>query len=292
MTSRGLAQLLALALAALTYWTIVSRPGVIGDEFPIAIYFSILVFTLFVFGVSFLALRLGAGGSATYWSMENRDQLRSIGWMIVTISAVMLVGHAILDRLDRAAPLVLRANFFVAMTLVPAAFIVSGRVRWPSRSAHPGRFALLLLCLVGLGAAAAWSWMAWSSAPGEPAIPSPGRLLFVVPVVILAATLEEIVFRVLLQTALLERTGSRFLAVFLSSVAFGLMHVPGQFAEPVMHADWTLLQLVAHDYAPGFLLQIAFGLLLGVLWLRTGSLVLISGVHALLNMGGVLATGL
>lgn len=292
MTSRRLAQLSALALAALTYWTIVSRPGVIGDEFPVTIYSTTLVFTLFVFGVSFLALRLATGGSATYWSMERGDQFRSIGWMIVTISAVMFAGHAILDWLDRVTPLVLRANFFLAMTLVPAAFIASGRVRWPSRSAHPGKFTLFLLCLVGLGAAAAWSWMAWLAAPGELAAPTLGRLLFVVPVVILAATLEEIIFRVLLQTALLERTGSRFLAVFLSSVAFGLMHVPGQFAEPLMHADWTLLQLVAHDYAPAFLLQTALGLVLGVLWLRTGSIVLISVVHALLNMGNVLATGL
>jgi membrane protease YdiL (CAAX protease family) len=110
--------------------------------------------------------------------------------------------------------------------------------------------------------------------------------------VVLGATLEEIVFRVLLLTALLKRTGLRFQAVFLSSIAFGLMHVPGTLVDPVLHGDWVSLQQVAFEYAPQFLVQTFLGLVLGVLWLRTGSITLIALAHATLNMGNALAYGL
>ena len=75
-------------------------------------------------------------------------------------------------------------------------------------------------------------------------------------------------------------------------MAFALMHVPGQFYQPIMTADWALMRDVAGDYATVFVAQFAIGLFLGVLWLRTGSITLIAATHAMINTGKVLALGL
>jgi membrane protease YdiL (CAAX protease family) len=157
---------------------------------------------------------------------------------------------------------------------------------------HPGRLRLLLIAGLAICLAAAWSYAGYSTIPDKIDIPPVPDLIVTVGAVIVGATFEEIVFRVLLLTALLDRTGSRFQAVFLSGVAFGLMHVPGALADPIMHGDWVFLQQVAFGYAPEFLMQTLMGLLLGVLWLRTGSITLIAATHAILNMGNFLATGL
>lgn len=292
MTSRRLSQLLAFALAALTYWMFVSRPGVVGDEYVGTIYAAFVVVTLVIFGLSFLALRLAAGGTATYWTMKRKDQVRPIVLMELATVGVMLAAVVALHGLGREGPASAEIIYLVTGTLVPAACLAFGLVTWPSRSSHPGRLRLVLIAGLAIGLAGAWTYGAYSIAPDKSGIPPVPDLIVSVGAVILGATFEEVVFRVLLLTALLDRTGSRFQAVFLSSVAFGLMHVPGVLADPVMHGDWAFLQQVAFDYAPEFLVTTLIGLLLGVLWLRTGSITLISATHAVLNLGGVIAYGL
>lgn len=291
MSSRRLAQLSALALMGLAYW-FMSRPEIVGDEYVGMILLSFLAVTLAFFGLAFLTLRWATGGSATFWTMKGTDQVAPVLLMILTILAAMFAGYGLLHLIDRLTPLWLRASYFLSCTLVPAAFLLSGRVRWPVRLAHPGRLALASFFIVGIGLAAAWGWIGWRHEAGSVEALTADHVLFVVPVTVLGATLEEVIFRVLLLTALLDRTGSRFNAVFLSSVAFGLMHVPGTFVQPLTEADWPLLQSVAQTYAPMFLMQVALGLFLGVLWLRSGSLVLIASVHTLANLGLHLANGL
>lgn len=292
MTSRRLSQLLAFALVALTYWVLVSRPGVVEPEFAGTIYAAFVVVILVVFGLGFLALRLAAGGSATYWTQNRTDQVRPILWMEVTTVAVMLAAAVAFHWMGRESPASATITYLLTGTLLPAAFLGFGLVAWPSRSRRPGRLRLFIIAGLAIGLAAAWTYAAYSAAPDKVNLPPAPDLMVAVGAVILGATFEEIVFRVLLLTALLARTGSRFNAVFLSSVAFGLMHVPGVLADPVIHGDWALLQQVAFEYAPEFLMQTLIGLLLGVLWLRTGSITLIAATHAVLNMGGVLAYGL
>lgn len=292
MTSHRLSQFLALSLAALTYWVLVSRPGVVEPEFAGTIYAAFVVVTLVVFGLSFLALRLAAGGSATYWTQNRTDQVRPVLGMEVATVAVMLAANVAFHWLGREGPASAMLTYLLTGTLLPAGFLGLGLVAWPSRSSRPGRLRLFLIAGLALGLAAAWTYGAYTIAPDRSDLPSVPDLIVAVGAVILGATFEEIVFRVLLLTALLARTGSRFQAVFLSSVAFGLMHVPGALADPVIHGDWPFLQEVAFEYAPEFLVQTFIGLLLGVLWLRTGSIMLIAATHAVLNLGGVMAYGL
>lgn len=292
MTSHRLSQLSAAALAGLTWWMFVSRPDVLGDEFAAEIIGVLGFLTLALFGVLFLMLRWATAGRATYWTIRAPDQVRAIGWMILTTIGFMLAGGRALEWMGRLDAVSVIIVYLVAWTVVPAVFLLTRKVRWPSRTARPGWPGLLLLCVVGLGIAAAFSWAVWSWAPDRLDPPSTGRVLFVLPVTFLGASMEELVFRVLLLTALLDRFGSRLEAVFLSAVAFGLMHLPGEFVQPVLEADWRLLQIVAFDYAPVFLMQVLAGLFLGVLWLRSGSIALIAAVHTLLNLGSSFAVGL
>jgi membrane protease YdiL (CAAX protease family) len=292
MTSRRLSQFLAIALLALTYWMFVSRPGVVDPEFAGTIYAAMFVFTLILFGLLFLALRLAAGGSATYWTQNRPDQVRPIIWMELATVGLMLAAHVVFHWLGRGDPASAMIIYLLTGTLVPAAFLLCRLVSWPTRTRHPGGLRLLLIGGIALGLAVAWTYGAYSIAPDKSDFPSVPDLTVAAGALILGATLEEIVFRVLLLTALLDRTGSRFQAVFLSSVAFGLMHVPGALADPVLRGDWAFLQQVALEYAPVFLMQTFVGLLLGVLWLRSGSITLIVLTHAILNLGNAMAYGL
>ncbi|MFA4893949.1 lysostaphin resistance A-like protein [Brevundimonas sp.] len=292
MTARRLSQFLALALAALTFWVLISRPGVVDPQFAVEIHVAILLFVAAIFGISFVALRFGAGGSTTFWTVDRADQVRPILWMELATLTAMLSADGVFHWLGQASPASAEISYLLAGTLVPAAFLQFGLVTWPSRSSRPGRLRLLIIAGLAIGLAAAWTYGAYSSASDKSVLPQAPDLIVTVGAVILGATFEEIVFRVLLLTALLDRTGSRFQAVFLSSVAFGLMHVPGALLDPVLHGDWAFLQQVAFEYAPEFLMQTFIGLLLGVLWLRSGSITLIAATHAILNLGNAMAYGL
>lgn len=292
MTLRRFSQLLALALAALTWWALVSRPDVIDPEFSLELFAVFAVLVLIVFGLVFLALRFASGGSTIYWSMKRSDQVRPIVWMLLAELAVMLAAIAILHLIGRADPASQYIVYLLAGTLVPAAFLQFSVITWPARSGYPGRVRLFLIGAFATCIAVAWAYAAYSKAPEGSELPPVQDLVVSMGAVIIGATFEEVIFRVLLLTALLDRTGSRLQAVFLSSVAFGLMHVPGALIDPVFHGDLAYLPQLAFDYAPQFLMQTMLGLILGVLWLRTGSITLIALTHAIMNMGNVMAFGL
>ncbi len=292
MTARRLSQIFALILAALTWWVVVSRPGVVDPEFAVDIYVLFIVLVAVVFGLSFIALRFATRGSATYWTLNRTDQVRPIVSLGLATVGLMLSADVILHWLGRANPASAFITSLLAGSLVPAAFLQFGLVTWPRRSSYPGRLRLLLTAGLAIGLAAAWAYAAYALAENKSDFPPVPDLIVTVGALLLGATLEEIIFRVLLLTALVAQTGSRFQAVFLSSVAFGLVHVPGALMDPVLHGDWVFFSQVAFNYAPVFLMQTFVGLLLGVLWLRTGSITLIAVTHAVLNLGKAFAYGL
>ena len=292
LTSTRLSQFLALALAAFTWWVMTSRPGVVDPAFAVEIHAAFAVILAILFGLAFFALRLATRGATAWWSTGRTDQVRPVGRLIVAVLGVMLAASAVLHAFGRADPVWDEVAYLLAGSLVPALFLQLKLVTWPARSGRPGRLSLVLVGGVSLGLAAAWSYAAYSVTPDALGLPPSHELIVVAGAVILGATFEEVLCRVLLVTALLDRIGSRLQAVFLSSVVFGLMHVPGRLSDPIMHGDWAFLQQAAFDYAPVFLLQTFLGLILGVIWLRFGSLTLIAAVHAVLNLGSVIGAGL
>mgnify|MGYP003651957174 CR=1 FL=1 len=293
MTLRRLSQFLALSLAALTWWVLVTRTGVVEPEFAMGINATLVLVVAVVFGFLFAALRFATAGSAIYWSgAAGPRQLRRIGLMIAATMGLQLGAGEILNLfglLDRLSAMALQ---LLAWTIVPAAFLQFGLVKWPTRLRSASKLRLFLAGVVGVGGAAAWSYAAYSAEAVAPMSLSVAELAVTMLALVVGATAEEVVLRVLLLTALLHLPVSRFQAVFLSSVAFGLMHVPFALAEPIVIADWPGLQVVAFEYAPKFLMQTSVGLFLGVLWLRTGSLVLIALSHFIWNVGVTLANGL
>ncbi|GAA0869174.1 hypothetical protein GCM10009116_10100 [Brevundimonas basaltis] len=119
----------------------------------------------------------------------------------------------------------------------------------------------------------------------------PGGLLADTTVTFVAAAAEEVVFRVLLLTALLSATGSRLQALVLSSTFFAIVHVPLDLAGPLLALEWQVMADGIVALAPSLLMKLGVGFLLGAVWLRTGSLILISLLHFMGNFGPVLAAG-
>lgn len=291
MIARRLSQFFALALAALTFWVMVSALGAVDPEFPGATYVvSTLVAVLF--GLLFVLLRFATAGSTIFWSGGARPN--QVGWILAMIGvalAVLLSAGWIferqgrLDEIARIAPL-------LTWSLVPAAFLALGLVKWPVRLKCASKQRLFLVGAAAVSFAIAVSYKHFANDPSMLEIPSVGGLFIPVADLIAAAAAEEVVCRVLLLTALLDLTRSRFHAVFLSSVVFGLAHAPLALMRPVVHGDWLILQYAAQAYALEFLWQTLFGLVLGVLWLRTGSIGLVVLTHAVMNVGPTLLTGL
>ena len=293
MIARSLSQFFALGLAALTFWFMISAPGVLAPEFAGAIYVVFALMLAVLFGLSFAVMRFATAGSTIFWSGGSRPS-RQVG-RIATLIGVALAVHLsagwifeLQGRLDETATTVA----LLTWTIIPAAFLAFGVAEWPARLESTSKLRLALVGAVAVCFAIAVSYAKFANGPPELEIPSVGVLFIPVAGLTVAAAAEEVVFRVLLLTALLDLTRSRFHAVFLSSILFGLTHAPLALLQPVVHGDWPMLQYAAEAYTPEFLMQTVGGLVLGVLWLRTGSIGLVVLTHAILNVGPRLLTGL
>jgi membrane protease YdiL (CAAX protease family) len=111
-----------------------------------------------------------------------------------------------------------------------------------------------------------------------------GFVLGFVYFVFMAGFPEELLFRALIQTRLGAILGSRIGAVLLASLLFGMLHI-----DDIMRAhSVTLLQA----FYRAFFIQTFLGMIFGVLWERTRSLLPGIFVHsadnALNNLGSIL----
>jgi len=274
------------------FWIVISAPGVVDPEFAGTGYIVAALLVAVLFGLLFVVLRFATAGSTIYWSAGPRPN--QVGWLLTMIGvalAILLSVGWIFERQGRLGEIATIAPL-LTWTLVPAAFLARGLVKWPARLKSASKLRLCLAGAAALGFATAVSYAKFANGPAVPEIAPVGGLIIPVAVLIVAAAAEEVICRVLLLTALLDLTRSRFHAVFLSSVVFGLVHAPLELMQPVVHGDWLMLQSVAQAYAPAFLWQTLFGLVLGALWLRTGSIGIIVLTHAVINVGPTLLTGL
>src|SRR5690606_6271477 len=141
----------------------------------------------------------------------------------------------------------------------------------------------------GLAAGAGYLWLAVFSPlarPGPSAEELP-PLAFAVagalPTLFTASVLEEVFFRVRLQTRL-EALLGRWAGIALASAAYGVMHIVSHRA----FGDLT------HDLAAAVAVQGGMGLMLGYLWSRYRSAWTVIAVHAGINglpMAALLAPG-
>lgn len=289
MAPRRWSQVIALGLAALLFWSMVSQPEGPLETGEDGLFYAILIALIAVFcGLCFLALKVGTAGSAVYWRGEGGSkQVKRIALMVGGALAIQLSLDATLIVSGHSSALSATITGLLVWTLVPAAFLRSGYVKWPRRMGRPSWFRLLVASVVAIGLAAAFTYR--SLLISDPTMPSTGGLSVMSARLVVAAGAEEIVFRVLLLTALLDLGLSRFQAVFLSCVVFAAGHAPLFMVEPITLGDWSLLLHAVDLYGEVFLGQVAVGLILGVLWLRTGSITLVTLTHALFNVGAALA---
>ena len=291
MIARRLSLLFAVALAVSSYWFMISAPGVVDPEFASTIYVFFALALSVIFGLMFLALRFATAGSHIYWSSSSgSQQVGRIALLIATALTIHLCVGWLFDlqgRLDETAGVV----GLIVWTTIPAVFLIFGLVKSPVQLKSASKVRLVAVGAASFGTAVAISYLKFANAPEEYSIPPLNDLMMQLAVLVGAAAAEEVVFRFLLLTALLSLTRSRFNAVFLSSVFFGLTHAPLALMHPVVHADWPMLAHAAQSYLPEFLMQTLFGLFLGVIWLRTGSIVLIVATHAIVNVGPSMLSG-
>ena len=289
MSYRLLSQSAGVSLLAITVWAMASRLGPVRD--PVVLFGLIGLVAAGLGGILFFALRWATSGSAIYWRAAGAPpQVTPILTMVVCSLVVQMAVSAYFDRQGRLGE-TSAAVFLVIWTVFPAIFLGARIVRWPSRVLCAPVLRLLIVGLIALVIAAALSSLVFVSEASEAPIQPVSKWPLVLGSVVLGAAAEEIVWRVLLLTALLQATSSRFQAVFLSGVGFGCMHAPLALMQPVLRADWPMLNFAVHVYAPEFLMQTAVGWLLGVIWLRTGSITLIVLTHTILNIGPSLVLG-
>lgn len=282
---------LGLALFALTGWVFLSLAGPVEAEFALPVYAFLIAFVAAAFGLSFLALRIATGGSAIYWQADgSREEVGRIISMIATALGLHLASGAAIDlffTLDAFSSLVLS---LLIWTLVPAAFLHFRLVQWPKRLRTAPLLTHLIVALPAILLAIGVAFNNYSK-PDEWA-PWVGALPLRIAAVLVAAAAEEVVFRVLLLTALLAVTASRFQAVLVSGVVFAACHAPLAVGQPLLWGDWPLFAYAVKAYAPVFWLQTVLGLVLGVVWLRTGSVAVVIAVHVIVNLGVALGPGL
>lgn len=118
--------------------------------------------------------------------------------------------------------------------------------------------------------------------------PSPALLAWAAPagfawVAIEAGLNEEFLFRAVVQTRLTAWLNSPWAGVFLTSILFGLAHMPGLFLRGGPSEDgWSANPLEVAAYTIGVLSPM--GLLFGLIYARTKSLLLVVLLHALVDV--------
>lgn len=281
---RALSWLCVAGIVAFHAWIAVAPYGYPGAP----------IVGLMTLGLVAATLKWGVREPADYWqaAAEPSQPPRVALMILVVIAAQLAVGTAVRLFDEETYWRGSYAIYLLAWTGVPLAFIGLGVIRWPGRRASPRMPEFLTVAAAAILVAAALCYLGFVQYGGPRVTPSLVELAIGGGSMLLGATMEEVLFRVLLLTALVQASGSRLQALILSSVFFALAHAPAALAGPVVHQDWAQLSVYVKSFLPELTVLTGFGFLAGALWLRTGSIALIAVVHAISNLGPVLAGGL
>jgi membrane protease YdiL (CAAX protease family) len=243
-------------------------------------------------GIVLALLKLGVRKPVAYWEAVSTPNQAGLVCLIILTSVVLrFVIGAFLSRSAEWEWLMFSPLDLLITIAVPLAFIAFGGVRWPRRVARPRLVGLLVVA--GFSIAFAVLMVSFQvpkqDVPASP--PSIVEVLGSLGETALAATTEELTYRVLLLTALVKVSGSRIQALVISSAIFALVHIPPSLAIPLYLQDAEMLRFYATGFFPELVWIIAIGFFFGALWLRTGSIVLISLVHTILNLAPVIVGG-
>jgi len=224
-----------------------------------------LLLSLVVYVTAFLAVKgpvlahLVAPGSDPRLETTVNTLLKLVAFVLVPVAAYALRTRLPLGRLGLAAPrpAARRGRLWLAFAVIGALLVAIQLLL--GRGARP----LLDGSLSGrhwiVGLVLCFLWMSLE-----------------------AGLVEELFFRVLLQSRLEARFGSPAAGLFVSALIFGLAHAPGLWLRGAGVVEGL-------GPNPGPLLAAAYavttmgiaGLVFGVLWMRTRSLLLLVALHGL-----------
>lgn len=279
---RSIATACSITTFGLLGWITVAPSGFAGTPLVVGVTLSLLV----------AALKLGVSRPVDYWVASNRSQASRLIVMIVasviihfTLSAGLILSNAYTWQAGLVITL-------IVWTGVPVTCLRFGWVDWPRRLATPHKREFLIVAAASLVIAFVLGLLASTPTEAPSSVQNLANLAFSSSVLLVSATMEEIVFRVLLLTAIVEVTKSRMQALIFSSLIFVLCHIPLTLAYPVVMGDLNMLSEAATSFWPEVVVLTCLAFLFGALWIRTGSIALVAVVHAMLNLGDVVATGL
>lgn len=247
-----------------------------------------------ILGLVLAFLRMGVRKPVDYWeAVAEPAQAPRVMLLILICLAIQLTVGAVVQVAHQMSMSAFWSDavYFFAWIVGPLAMIGSGMVRWPQRRASPANRELVPVAVAGFFVAAILGYLGFVAYDGPRLSTTPTQLIIGGGFTLLAATMEEVVYRVLLLTALVTASGSRNQALLLSSVIFALAHLPPAVAGPVVAGDWAQFSYYLTSSLPEQVWLLGGGCLFGALWLRTGSVTLISIVHAICNLGAVLSAG-
>lgn len=161
--------------------------------------------------------------------------------------------------------------------LAPVALLARGLWRWPRPLEQVGKirlagvliFSCFIVIIVGR----------YEFEPSR--VLTPYEVALSIFVTFISATSEELVFRVMLLSYLCAVLRSPIAALVISSIVFGYFHAPFWLSRmpDISAGSWLGHPVIVATTV----LLTALGLFLGVLWLRTRSLLLIGAVHTFFN---------
>jgi CAAX protease family protein len=288
----GWAALFLLAAAWLASLAILAKNGQPLEE-PLAL---LAIFGLLLPGLALLVCR-GLPATPPPRPVRGETALLAGLALLVTIFLAVkgpllaaLTGAAADPRLKAAVNMVVKLAVFVALPL--AAYALAGRLspRDLGLGAPPAgtrRRSLLAFAAIGASLVAIQLLLGRGARPlldGSLAHRHwiAGLLLCIVWMSVEAGVVEEVFFRVILQSRLAAATGSQAAGLFLSALVFGLAHAPGLW----LRGAGSIEGLGA---APSLPLSIAYsvvmmgiaGLVFGVLWMRTRNWILLVLLHGM-----------
>ncbi len=112
----------------------------------------------------------------------------------------------------------------------------------------------------------------------------PQAVLYSIPVLTIIASIpEEFLFRTVIQTRLTERLGN-MRGILLTSLVFGMCHIPPNLWMFLMITGGSFEFALFQAVAISFLFQAQVGILFGIAWVRTKSLILPICLHTAHNV--------
>lgn len=223
------------------------------------------------------------GDEQPAWRLESAR--RHVEWVGLCLLLALGCNLAIWPILDLVQPsrsqnyLAVAGVYAATYTLVPMLLLALGVWRWPKLQERAGRFRFVAVAVVALAWAALVGFAMDYKLPSNLSSPQIG-VSFLKTFVFAAS--EELVFRVILLSYLSSLLRSPVGALAISSVLFGMIHIPFALqARPDVSLHLWFFDDALTMYA---IFGTSVGLFLGVLWLRTRSFLLTALAHTLLNM--------